>query len=320
MSDEQKRVIRTFFELAIHKKNGTEFQNFFQDIMERRNIGFISVAPQGRRGDGGNDGMIPDEGKYFQCYAPVNAEDKVQYAIKKLEDDFVKLKSNWDAQYCKIKEYIYVFKNKYQGIYPDILMVIKDLEKKYKPENVSFKLFLAKNLEDEFMKLDEVDMSSCLGTFLPPNDLNFDAKYLQDVIQFLVKNYQPFVDSDFPDNIDLVKKIQFNRVGKVFANYLKLGSYYEADLQKYFKLNSNFVEEQLSIIFKQYYKEAKEEYANLENLSDKILASIWSRATPNPYLSQISMILISHYFEICDILEEPTNEFQMEYGQLRLNL
>lgn len=88
--------LRLQFWNKVYKKNATEFQSFFEDIMTYVYPGFQKIYPYGKRGDGGNDGYRPGEGVYYQVYAPKKPNEKEFAAAKKLKDDFNKLKMNWD--------------------------------------------------------------------------------------------------------------------------------------------------------------------------------------------------------------------------------
>lgn len=57
--------------LEILRSNGVEYQRLFETVMELSYPEkFRKVKPWGRKGDGGNDGYIPERGEYYQVYAP----------------------------------------------------------------------------------------------------------------------------------------------------------------------------------------------------------------------------------------------------------
>lgn len=80
-----KTYLRLQFWLRIHEKNATEFQTFFEDIMQKAFPNFQKIRPYGNQGDGGNDGYRPDEGIYYQVYAPRKPDEKEAAAAKKLK-------------------------------------------------------------------------------------------------------------------------------------------------------------------------------------------------------------------------------------------
>jgi len=120
--------------------------------MEEAFDGFRKIPSGG--GDGGNDGWIRSIGRYYQVYAPDVPATKDSEAAKKLKEDFVKLKKNWD-HIAEIKEYYFVYNDKYAGAKkPE--EVLSELRKEN--PNIKFDLFLAKDLEDVFFQLDEANM------------------------------------------------------------------------------------------------------------------------------------------------------------------
>ena len=98
-----------------------------------------------------------DSGIYYQVYAPKTPQEKESAAAGKLVEDFNKLQKGW-GEISKIKEYNFVFNDKYDGSVQQLEETITNLE----TENpgIRFKLFLAKDLEELFFKLCETDILS----------------------------------------------------------------------------------------------------------------------------------------------------------------
>jgi hypothetical protein len=77
-----KHYLSLQFKNQIHLKNGTEFQSFFENIMEKAFSDFQKIKPYGNKGDGGNDGYRKDLGIYYQVYAPNVPKVKESTAAK----------------------------------------------------------------------------------------------------------------------------------------------------------------------------------------------------------------------------------------------
>jgi predicted transcriptional regulator len=148
-------LLRLQFENRILRKNGTEFQSFFEEIMTMAYPDFQKIRPYGLEGDAGNDGYIPSKGAYYQVYAPHNPEEKDAAAAIKLKTDFEKLKTNWN-EISKIKIYNFVFNDKGRGSTKIIEKTLSELKKAY--HGITFNLFSPKNLEDVFSRLKEEDI------------------------------------------------------------------------------------------------------------------------------------------------------------------
>lgn len=150
-----KKYLTVQFRLRIHTKNGKEFQSFFESIMEKAYKDFQKIKPYGKKGDGGNDGYRKDAGIYYQVYSPETPKINEATAAKKLKDDFHKLQKVWN-EISNIKEYYFVFNDKYGGSVQPVEQALSDLEKDN--PGITFRPFLAKDLEKTFFKLDASEM------------------------------------------------------------------------------------------------------------------------------------------------------------------
>lgn len=150
-----KNYLSLQFRNKIHSKNGTEFQSFFESIAEKVFSGFRKIRPLGNKGDAGNDGYLKDSGIYYQVYAPNTPKVSETTAAEKLVDDFQKIKEGWD-EISKIKEYNFVFNDKYGGSVQ--LLEAKNSNLKAENPDIEFKLFLANDLEKVFFQLSESDI------------------------------------------------------------------------------------------------------------------------------------------------------------------
>lgn len=140
------------FKQKIYSKNGTNFQSFFENIMEKKFPEFQKIKPYGNRGDGGNDGYIKSTGSYYQIYAPEVPAIKQAEAAKKLIEDFNKLKLEWD-RISEVKEYFFVFNDKYLGSTQNVENAISEVEEQN--PGIHFDKILAVDIERIFFSLNE---------------------------------------------------------------------------------------------------------------------------------------------------------------------
>ncbi|MBW5381709.1 hypothetical protein, partial [Brachyspira hampsonii] len=69
--EEKKAICLLQFRQRLLFSSGQEFENLFTTLMYLLYPNdFQQVKPQGRYGDGGNDGYIKGQGIYFQVYSP----------------------------------------------------------------------------------------------------------------------------------------------------------------------------------------------------------------------------------------------------------
>ncbi|HEV3037206.1 MAG TPA: hypothetical protein VHA33_05410 [Candidatus Angelobacter sp.] len=160
----------------VYQKTGTEFQAFFEAIMEHT-AGFQKIKPYGSEGDKGNDGYRPTEGIYYQVYAPTDPSDKEADAAQKFADDFTKLKNGWD-KISTIKQYNFVYNDKGSGL--TIKLETAKAELRGANPAIEFIVFTPKDLEKIFFTLNADQIAS----------LGFDVdsrNAIQNVRDYLVK-------------------------------------------------------------------------------------------------------------------------------------
>jgi len=197
------------FTVKIYSKNGTEFQNFFENIMEKVFSDFKKIRPYGRDGDGGNDGYRKNSGIYYQVYAPEAPSIKLAEAARKLKKDFEKLKKYWDET-SEIKEYYFVFNDKYSGSIQKLEEAISELEKDN--SGIKFYIFTAKKLEELFLTLDKADIL-CLGFDIDSTKAVSNAyEYLKNVEVELDRENGKFAFKTLENIKDIIFKLADNKL------------------------------------------------------------------------------------------------------------
>jgi len=61
---------RRELELELYRRTGRAFQDFFEQIMQKADPGFVMIKPMGKVGDWKADGYSTTTGTVYQCYAP----------------------------------------------------------------------------------------------------------------------------------------------------------------------------------------------------------------------------------------------------------
>ncbi len=156
MEQNFKPIDTHYLNLQIKNKfytiNSYEFQSFFEEIMLIKNLAFQKVKPYGKDGDAGNDGFIDKLGQYYQVYAPIDPKTKDANAARKFIEDFKKLKdSEWNLN-NNIKEYFFVYNDKFTGLITKVNNAKLSLEK----ENPDIKFHI---LDSHKLKLIILDFS-----------------------------------------------------------------------------------------------------------------------------------------------------------------
>jgi len=154
-----KHYLKLQFWNRVYQKNGTEFQSFFEDIMQEAFPDFQKIRPYGNQGDRGNDGYRPDKGIYYQAYSPQKPREKEADAAKKVKKNFETLKTSWN-QISNIKTFYFVFNDKGLGVSIEIERALAELRDANPP--ITFRKLIAKDLEDIFFIL-KPDQMLALG-------------------------------------------------------------------------------------------------------------------------------------------------------------
>lgn len=305
MTKEELYIARLMFKTKIHELDKQSFEDFFVHIMQNKEAEFKAVKPQGSYGDRKNDGFNDKTGEYYQVYGPEDIKLKEDEANDKLEEDFKGLVKYWKQKSFVIKKYYFVVNDKYKGVYPTLHVKAKKLSKKYK---IDCTIYTAKNLEDNFLLLNESQITDIIG-FLP-NALEIESPnydVMHEVIKHLLKIEVPSILEQIPDDINFDKKIVFNSLSRAVSEYLNAGRRQNFAIKEYFELNSQFTKDELRNIFTGIYKKAVIEIPNSPTKNDEVFQYILEIASPNKtkVIYDSVYVLMSYYFEYCDIFETP---------------
>jgi hypothetical protein len=185
MQARDKNYLTLQFRNRIYSLEGNSFQTFFENIMEKTFPDFQKIRPNGRDGDGGNDGYRKLAGVYYQVYAPNKPSIMDKNAVDKMVRDFKKVLEKWEKT-ATIKEYIFVFNDKYGGSTQRIEEAITDLEKNF--NEITFTVLLAKDLEEIFFKLDETALLDLKFDIDLRKSITVARQYLQSIEDELDKS------------------------------------------------------------------------------------------------------------------------------------
>jgi len=205
MEPRDKNYLSLQFWIRVYRKNATEFQGFFEDIMQKAHIDFRKVRPYGKKGDAGNDGYIPDKGIYFQVYAPSDPKEKEAKAAQKLKADFEKLKAHWN-KITTIRHFYFVFNDKGGGSTIDIENALAEL--RVNNQNINFDLFTPKDLEKEFSKLKPDDLLALEFDVDATKAIRIAAEYLQKIEIELDRECINFAQRLLSDSKDVIFKLK----------------------------------------------------------------------------------------------------------------
>lgn len=306
MNIEQRVMSQLMFKTRIYQKNASEFETFFTAVMSKVDKDFTQVKPQGQKGDRKNDGYNPKKGIYYQVYAPERVNTKE--ALEKMEGDLEGLFEFWD-DICPVKEYNFLINDKYLGVYPDINSKIIELGNRYK---IKTNLLLAKDLENMYMKLEYEEMVEIVGIICVPEAKGISFIDLNEIIEYIMNMDYNIEEEGIISPAEMEEKIIFNNLNKEISNIINTYSIYTGQLEEFFSNRGDFEREKIQEKLIQIYKETKVQIKDdIEDCSSLRFLAIVDKILPQPRkfsTLQALYVLLSYYFETCDILENPNKK------------
>lgn len=300
MNDNEKALARTKFQNKIYKSDGQSFEDLFVQIMSYNHEYFQPIKAWGNIGDRKNDGYIRNKGIYFQVYAPEDIRKNYLDVVKKLEVDFIGLKKYWNS----VNEFYFVLNDKYKGVNPDCERALQKLKVAHGLKDAGF--LIAKDLENILFSLKDDQILSIIGSIPNPLDIKrLDFSVLNDVIEHIMKLPLKGNNEYNIELPDLDDKILFNNLSNSIGNLLKSGYIQVPELEKYLSNNGDFLSDSLRDKLSAVYNE-KKVFSFGDNLFWNIVECLSPRDTQSYQTAVI--VIMSKYFETCDIFEEPSSE------------
>lgn len=300
MNVQEKTLARQLFQIKILRADGQRFEDIFSAIMNYAETDFQQIKPWGNIGDRKNDGYIKNKGIFYQVYAPEDIRKSYPNVVSKLKKDFDGLKAQWSP----VNEFYFVVNDKYKGVNADCEKIIQEMKTSHNLNNAGF--LIAKHLENILFELEDDQIYLITGHIPDPANIKqLDYSILNEVIGHIMQ--LPLNDCDKPNNIlpNWDKKIKFNVLSEFVSQLLVNGCFQSYSLEEYLKNNSDFLADSLRDRMSKVYLQEKEN-KNGDDLFWGIVDSVSPKAE---YMYQTSAIVImSKYFETCDIFEEPVQE------------
>jgi hypothetical protein len=312
MNSDERALARILFMNKILSSSGQEFENLFTRIMQYANANFIQIKPQGKIGDRKNDGYDPTKGTYYQVFSPEEPTASEAAAVKKVSTDFAGLLKYWDT-ICPVKEFRFVFNDKYNGSFPTIEQDLLNIKKTHGLQGSG--VFLARDLEDVFFTLKSDQMKAIVGFLPDPARVQLlDFSILGQVIAQVLRYKTQLGVTQILSAPDLDEKIKFNGLGPQVSVMLKHGSFHAGTVENYFSLNSTFTKQDVRNRLNDLYRSRCS--ANKTPLpagvcrADVIFFEVLREISPasgSGEAQDAALILLAYFFEACDVFEDPNS-------------
>lgn len=274
-----KRYITLQIKNRLYKLNGSEFQSFFEDVMEMTFPDFQKIKLQGRFGDGGNDGYVKSSGTYYQVYSPYTPEVRETEATKKLKDDFFKLQKSWGS-FQEIKRYVFVLNDKYHGSVEVLEKALEELKNQF--PKISFDLCLADDFEKIITDLQEEDLISLGFSVDKRQAISIVEKSLND-IRDEIDRENSFLAGKYLSNIskivtDLGEEVITLEYELSECEYLLLLEKPQDAVQKFESISKRYPKDPRSFLYlAEYYLNRKDTKRNQDLLqkAEEINPDFW---------------------------------------------
>jgi len=283
------------FENWFMKLRGTEFQNFFADIMERRYPGdFQRVRPWGNAGDRKNDGYLRSRRELYQVYAP--NEMSAKKAVDKIDKDFNGALPYWQKYFAS---WFFVH-NDWNGLGPDITQKLLDLEAKHKPVVVrpfGFAEFLV-----EVRQLASEDLVAIFGA-VPTADGMRQVGYQELITVLEVISKKPEVTQ--PDlRLPPQDKIERNALSEEVASFLRLGMRKSDHVKRFFaQYHDPQYGDRVADAFRVEYRILKAQGLAPDQIFAGLINFAGGASRGDATHEAAVLAIVSYLFEECDIFE-----------------
>ena len=300
MNVQEKTLARQLFQNKILKADGQIFEDIFSAVMNYAETDFQQIKPWGNIGDRKNDGYIKTKGIFYQVYAPEDIRKTYTNVVSKLKEDFDGLKAQWSH----VNEFYFVVNDKYKGVNADCEKIIQEMKISHNLNDAGF--LTAKHIENILFELEDDQIYSITGFIPDPANIKqLDFSILNEVIGYIMQ-----LPLNKDDNSKLVlpdwnEKMKLNVLSESVSQLLSNGCFQLHSLDEYLKDSSDFLADSLRDKMNEVYLQEKENKSG-----DKLFWAIVNSASPKAeQMYQTSVIVImSKYFETCDIFEEPVQE------------
>jgi hypothetical protein len=296
MNNQEKALARILFQNKINKANGQAFEDIFTAIMNYVESDFQSIKPWGNIGDRKNDGYIKSKGIFFQVYAPEEIGSSYPKVVKKLKGDFKGLLRQWSP----VNEFYFVVNDKYDGVNADCEQAMQSIKQDHGLTNAGFKT--APDLENLLFSLDEDQIFTIVGFLPDPATIQLDYSVLSEILNHLMGLSLPKTKDSSIIYPDWDEKITFNNLDSLEAKYLNDGFLQIGSLDEYLNNQSNFFADEVKDKIREIYTECSKASSGSE-LFWEMVNTISTKSEASFQTAVI--VLISKYFETCDVFEEP---------------
>jgi hypothetical protein len=286
------------FRVQCAERTGTEFQSFFEEIMEKVDSSFVKVKPSGKEGDWKCDGWLPGTGTCFQVYAPEDLT--VSEAVAKMKEDFAGAVAEWGT---KMKSWIFVWSDREKGVPAAILDCLTELREEN--DDVDVGQWGRERLWQEVKVLPELDRIDLFGVVPIPEEITATTDHeVQVLLAYVADQPVPDLDADLV-LVELEEKMDRNELDDGVRILIKAAMPIVPTVEHYVANNPDQrFSQRVAVSLAERYEELKGE---LDGDPNAIFGGLLDRtagdAGPQSKERWAAVAIVAHYFELCDIFK-----------------
>ena len=299
MDEIEEAFYRLYFRMAFRDKKGTEFQDWFADLVASA-IGsdFEPVRAYGNEGDRKCDGRRLSTRTIFQCYAPIHMNQ--ERLINKIDADFHGARIHWDAW---MSEWAFVHNGR-GGLPPSVVKHLDTLRDAY--PDITITVCGEAALRTFADRLDRSAQQAIFGYV--PSKTGLETLVMEDLKPVIdeLQRAEP-IPGEEPLTPPSVEKLEKNALSEDAAELLRVGRRKDGLVATYFRKNPRpDMGEHIAEEFRNRYARLKGQGRS----SDEIFAHLQQYAGMGgtPTRQGAALAVLSYFFERCDIFEDPIYE------------
>ncbi len=285
------------FERAMLKKRGSEFQDFFANLMEAAHPGdFEKVRAYGKKGDLKCDGLLKSTGRIFQVYAPRETKESVMVA--KIATDFKGAKTHWKAE---MRGWSFVH-NDDEGLPPAVVKKIDAVQKAN--AKLGIETWGHERLKSLLTSIPRTQLVTLFGR--PPSRSDFDRLTFAPVAKVLLAIRCREVQGGAAIDPVSPTKLEANALNAAVADYLRLGRHREHLVQLYLEAHVNpTLGEEIASAFRAEYGRLRHDGLEPNDVFVALQEFTGGSTRGDTEHETAVLAVLSYLFERCDIFEPP---------------
>ncbi|WP_150113924.1 ABC-three component system protein [Leptospirillum ferriphilum] len=299
---------RCLFKLRIYQSSGEQFQHLINELFGLVYPGFQPIAPWGSNGDGGNDGWIPTEGHYLQCYGPKAGSNwEPVNAARKAQQDFKKLLENWSD----LRRYSFVLNDRFEGVPAPVQKVLQMIASDH---SISSDVFSSATLTNLFMELTEDKKQMIVNGVPSGSDEIVDSRCIGELLQYLADRDLPPSNRSRRGVTSFEEKIRFNGLDGEASDRLRLASHQVGEVDEFLRSRDQWLAQGIAEHLKKTYQQCQacipegEDTANLHYVW--LVEEMRPPHIRHPHsikaYRQAAEIVLAKYFEACNVFKSPS--------------